>query len=169
MTMKERAPRNRTVTLDDAERDRLKRHLKTESEVHADTVDATVLGNCVDVAARLSPASVDMLFLTPPYNLTKRFGNSSFTKQPVEQYTDWLRGVLDALLPTVKQMAQYTSAVTGTHLPPSSRRRLSGSTFATELPGNARRGAARKPTGKTQARISGSARWATTTHSTLIR
>lgn len=103
MTMKERAPRNRTVTLDDAERDRLKRHLKTESEVHADTVDATVLGNCVDIATRLSPASVDMLFLDPPYNLNKRFGNSSFTKKPVEQYTDWLRGVLDALLPTVKR------------------------------------------------------------------
>lgn len=102
MTMKERAPRNRTVTLDDAERDRLKRYLKTESEVHADTVDATVLGNCVEVAARLSPASVDMLFLDPPYNLNKRFGDSSFTKKPVEQYTDWLRGVLDALLPTVK-------------------------------------------------------------------
>lgn len=102
MTMKERAPRNRTVTLDDAERDRLKRYLKTESEVHADTVDATVLGNCVEVAAQLSPASVDMLFLDPPYNLNKRFGDSSFTKKPVEQYTDWLRGVLDALLPTVK-------------------------------------------------------------------
>ena len=102
MTMKERAPRNRTVTLDDAERDRLKRYLKTESEVHADTVDATVLGNCVEVAARLSPASVDMLFLDPPYNLNKRFGDSSFTKKPVELYTDWLRGVLDALLPTVK-------------------------------------------------------------------
>lgn len=100
--MKERAPRNRTVTLDDAERDKLKRYLKTESEVHADIVDATVLGNCVEVAARLSPASVDMLFLDPPYNLNKRFGDSSFTKKPVEQYTDWLRGVLDALLPTVK-------------------------------------------------------------------
>lgn len=102
MTMKERAPRNRTVTLDDAERNRLKRYLKTESEVHADTVDATVLGNCVEVAARLPPASVDMIFLDPPYNLNKRFGDSSFTKKPVEQYTDWLRGVLDALLPTVK-------------------------------------------------------------------
>lgn len=102
MTMKERAPRNRTVTLDDAERDRLKRYLKTESEVHADTVDATVLGNCVEVAAQLSPASVDMLFLDPPYNLNKRFGDISFTKKPVEQYTDWLRRVLDALLPTVK-------------------------------------------------------------------
>ena len=102
MTMKERAPRNRTVTLDDVERDSLKRHLKTESEVHADTVGATVLGNCVEVAARLSPASVDMLFLDPPYNLNKRFGDRSFTKKPVEQYTDWLRGILDSLLPTVK-------------------------------------------------------------------
>jgi len=102
MTMKKRAPRNRTLTLDDAERERLKRHLRTESEIHADTVDATVLGDCVEAAARLSPASVDMLFLDPPYNLNKRFGGSSFTKKPVEQYTDWLRGVFDALLPTVK-------------------------------------------------------------------
>lgn len=43
-----------------------------------------------------------MLFLDPPYNLNKRFGERSFTKRPVEQYTDWLAGVLDTLLPTVK-------------------------------------------------------------------
>ena len=102
MTTKERAPRNRTVTLDDAERDRLKRDLKIESEVYIDTVDATIIGNCIDVAARLAPASIDMLFLDPPYNINKRFGDRSFTKKPVNQYTDWLRGVLDALLPTVK-------------------------------------------------------------------
>ncbi len=100
--MKERAPRNQTITLDDAERSRLKHYLKTETEVHANTVDATVIGDCVKVATHISPASVDMLFLDPPYNLNKRFGDRSFTKKPVEQYTDWLRGILDALLPTVK-------------------------------------------------------------------
>lgn len=66
------------------------------------TIDATVLGDCVEVAGRLKPASVDFLFLDPPYNLNKRFGERSFTKKPVEQYTEWLGGVLDALLPTVK-------------------------------------------------------------------
>jgi len=71
-------------------------------EIDADLVDATVLGDCLEVAARLAPGSVDMLFLDLPYNLNKRFGERSFTKKPVEQYTEWLGGVLDALLPTVK-------------------------------------------------------------------
>jgi site-specific DNA-methyltransferase (adenine-specific) len=70
--------------------------------VDANLVDATVLGDCIDVAARLTPSSVDMLFLDPPYNLNKRFGERSFTKKPVEQYTEWLSGVLEALLPTLK-------------------------------------------------------------------
>lgn len=102
MTAKERAPRNRTVTLDGADRDRLRRLLRSGDEVHTDTIDATILGNCVEVAGRLSPASVDMLFLDPPYNLNKRFGNSSFIKKPIQEYTEWLGEVLDALLPTVK-------------------------------------------------------------------
>lgn len=102
MTLKERAPRNRTITVGDAERERLKSCLQTEADINADTVDATVLGDCLAIAGRLAPSSVDMLFLDPPYNLNKRFGDNSFTKKPVEQYTEWLCGVLDALLPTVK-------------------------------------------------------------------
>lgn len=102
MADKQRAPRNRTITLDDAERERLRRKLVAGSDVGAETVDATLLGDCFDVAARLAPASVDMLFLDPPYNLNKRFGERSFTKKPVEQYTEWLAGVLDAFLPAVK-------------------------------------------------------------------
>ena len=43
-----------------------------------------------------------MLFLDSPYNLNKRFGERAFTRKPVEQYTEWLCGVLDTLLPTVK-------------------------------------------------------------------
>lgn len=102
MPEKKRAPRNRTISLDESERERLRPRLKAASEVCAETVDTTVLGDCLDVAARLAPGSVDMLFLDPPYNLNKRFGERSFTKKPVELYTEWLSGVLDALLPTVK-------------------------------------------------------------------
>lgn len=102
MTEKIRAPRNRTVTLDDGDRAKLRSRLKIPSQVDSGTVDATVLGDCFDVARRLAPRSVDLLFLDPPYNLNKRFGENSFAKKPVEQYTEWLGGVLDALLPTVK-------------------------------------------------------------------
>ena len=102
MTEKIRAPRNQTVTLDDSDRVKLRSRLKTPSQVDSGTIDATVLGDCLDVARRLAPRSVDLLFLDPPYNLNKRFGENSFTKKPVEQYTEWLGGVLDAMLPTVK-------------------------------------------------------------------
>lgn len=102
MSEKKRAPRNRTITLDDAERDRLRPDLTVGADVAFGTIDVTVLGDCLEVAGRLKPASVDMLFLDPPYNLNKRFGERSFTKKPVEQYTKWLSGVLDVLLPTVK-------------------------------------------------------------------
>jgi len=102
MSEKKRAPRNRTITLDDAEHDRLRCQLVAGPDVGKGTVDATLIGDCFDVAARLTPASVDMLFLDPPYNLNKRFGERSFTKKPVEQYTEWLAGVLDTFIPTVK-------------------------------------------------------------------
>ncbi len=102
MSEKKRAPRNRTITLNDAERERLKRRLKSVPDVNEKTVDITVLGDCLETSTRLAPASVDMLFLDPPYNLNKRFGERSFTKKPVEQYTEWLGSILDILLPTVK-------------------------------------------------------------------
>lgn len=102
MSEKNRAPRNRTVTLDDGDRARLRPRLTPPSQVRPGTVDATVLGDCLVVAGLLAPGSVDLLVLDPPYNLNKRFGDSTFTKKPVEQYTTWLGGVLDTLLPTVK-------------------------------------------------------------------
>jgi site-specific DNA-methyltransferase (adenine-specific) len=102
MTEKARAPRNRTVTLDDGDRAKLRSRLTAPSQVGPGTLDATVLGDCLEVAGLLAPHSVDMLFLDPPYNLNKRFGDSTFSKKPVDQYTEWLGGVLDALLPTVK-------------------------------------------------------------------
>ena len=103
MQEKTRAPRNRTVTLDEGDRVKLRSRLTAPSHVGPSTIDATVLGDCQEVAGSLAPRSVDLLFLDPPYNLNKRFGDNTFTKKPVEQYTEWLGGVLDTLLPTVKR------------------------------------------------------------------
>ena len=99
---RKRAPGNRTVTLNDSERDRLRTRLVHACDVDDGTVDATVLGNCLEVASRVTQGSVDMLFLDPPYNLNKRFGARTFSKRPVDQYTQWLGGVLDVLITLVK-------------------------------------------------------------------
>lgn len=64
--------------------------------------DITVLGDCLDAARSIAPGSVDLLFLDPPYNLNKKFGDQGFVKQSVEGYGAWLAHVLDVLLPLVQ-------------------------------------------------------------------
>ncbi|MBC6440720.1 MAG: site-specific DNA-methyltransferase [Rhodospirillales bacterium] len=102
MLEKSRAPRNRTITLNKDDRKHLRKRLKSSAKAQENYVDVTILGDCLEVAPYIAKNSVDMLFLDPPYNLNKRFGDRSFTKGPVKQYTEWLGGILDALLPAVK-------------------------------------------------------------------
>jgi site-specific DNA-methyltransferase (adenine-specific) len=48
---------------------------------------------------------VDLLFLDPPYNLTKSFGVLAFTERPIEEYTEWLSSLLRTLKPILKSSA----------------------------------------------------------------
>jgi site-specific DNA-methyltransferase (adenine-specific) len=61
------------------------------------------LGDCLELAPRLPTGSVDLLVLDPPYNLNKRFGDDTFSRRPVAEYTTWLETMLDALLPLMKR------------------------------------------------------------------
>ena len=42
---------------------------------------------CIDL---LPDQFIDLLIIDPPYNLTKKFGNSTFSKTSSEEYEDWL-------------------------------------------------------------------------------
>jgi site-specific DNA-methyltransferase (adenine-specific) len=68
-------------------------------------VNATILGDCLTIAPKLDKRSVDLLFLDPPYNLSKRFGEAQFSRQSVEDYADWLGQVIDAFMPALKPSA----------------------------------------------------------------
>lgn len=102
MSDKKRAPRNRTITLTDADRKDLADRLHAPDSLPNPARNCTILGDCVDVVPQLPTGAVDLLVLDPPYNLNKRFGDNTFSKRPVEEYTDWLGGVLDTLLPAMK-------------------------------------------------------------------
>jgi site-specific DNA-methyltransferase (adenine-specific) len=65
-------------------------------------LDRTFLGDCTVLTPHLPRGFADFLFLDPPYNLNKRFGEVTFTRKSVEEYTSWLSGLLDVLLPTLK-------------------------------------------------------------------
>lgn len=105
MIKKTRAPRNRTLVLTDADRAVLAARLVAAVHVKPDLVDRTVLGDCLEVASKLSRGTVDLLFLDPPYNLNKRFGDTTFARRAVDEYTAWLGRVLDAFMPTLRPTA----------------------------------------------------------------
>src|SRR5688572_11357933 len=102
MIDQERAPRNRTITLTNAERSELRERLLKVEEVTLDAIDCTILGDCLIAAKNLAPKSVDLLVLDPPYNLTKRFGENTFSRRSVDKYTNWLGEVLDCILPLMR-------------------------------------------------------------------
>jgi site-specific DNA-methyltransferase (adenine-specific) len=65
-------------------------------------LDRTFLGDCRVIAPLLPRGFANLLFLDPPYNLDKRFGDTKFAKRSVDEYTAWLAQLLDVLLPTLK-------------------------------------------------------------------
>jgi site-specific DNA-methyltransferase (adenine-specific) len=99
---KTRAPRNRTISLTEADRARLRGRLFIGENVSSAVSNCTILGDCMEIVDKLARGSVDLLILDPPYNLNKQFGDTKFLRRGVDEYADWLGGVLDKLLPTVK-------------------------------------------------------------------
>ena len=52
----------------------------------SDITDRTINGDSFEVLSRLPDSFVDLLLVDPPYNLTKKFGDTSFNKMSSEQY-----------------------------------------------------------------------------------
>jgi site-specific DNA-methyltransferase (adenine-specific) len=104
--VKKRAPRNRTLTVNASETAHLRARLLTPEGISGNNVlGRTVLGDCFAVFSKLPPQMIDVLILDPPYNLTKKFGSKTFSRVPVNEYTDWLRSLFRAIKPLLKPTA----------------------------------------------------------------
>ncbi len=105
--MKPRAPRNRTIRLNIADRRRLESRLITLDRLgrERDVPTGTIPGDYHEVLPSLPHSFVDLLILDPPYNLNKDFNGRKFSKLPVDEYTKWLHEVLTLLKPTLKSTA----------------------------------------------------------------
>ena len=87
----ERAPRNRTITLSDKERGKYSEgicRLSKRVDV-AKLTNTTINQDLFLILDYLPPRFVDLLFIDPPYNLTKDFGATSFKEMTAEEYTSW--------------------------------------------------------------------------------
>ena len=102
-----RAPRNRTLVLSQGEIARLRSRLLSEASLRdgEDTVRRTIQGDSLKILPLLSRATVDLLVVDPPYNMTKSFNGSTFKERSVSEYEAWLRSWIELAIPLLKQSA----------------------------------------------------------------
>lgn len=101
----EKAPRNRTIDTPVSEGgEYLARCIRIEAPV-ADieaVLDSTVLGDALAVCPLLPEGSVDLVVADPPYNLTKSFGDTTFSRRSAADYEAYTRSWLSAVRPLVR-------------------------------------------------------------------
>ncbi len=105
--MKTKAPRNKTMTLSVTERSRYKKKLLTlNKSVPASALMNKTLLQSVNEAAEYFPEQfVDLLFIDPPYNLTKKFNSGTFKATSHHDYAVWMDGWLSQLVRVLKPTA----------------------------------------------------------------
>ena len=102
---KEKAPRNKTIDTPVSEGQRyIERCISVEKPVEdiGAILDKTILGDTFSVLPKLPEESVDLVIADPPYNLTKTFNSSKFSKCRAEEYEEYTRRWLSALHPLIK-------------------------------------------------------------------
>jgi len=107
MNKKQRAPRNRTLTLTDNDRLRLRKHVRCSvpQQPLPKPPEGVAHGDYRDWIQAIPQSSVDLLFLDPPYNLNKAFDGVRFSQKKEADYTKWLDSVFSDLLPLLKRSA----------------------------------------------------------------
>lgn len=101
---KERASRNRTITLSDDERTELKKYLHclSESCSPADVIDKIFNQDILEMTDYLPKHFVDLLVIDPPYNLSKDFAGFKFKATGDKEYLDYIRSWLLRVLELLK-------------------------------------------------------------------
>lgn len=102
---KNRAGRNRTITLADNDTDTYRGsvgHLREKCGVA--TAANSIFNEDFFSAVELLPDGfADLLILDPPYNMNKTFKSNNFKKMSIEGYTQWFEKCLVMLLPKLKE------------------------------------------------------------------
>ncbi len=99
-----RAPRNRTITLTQQETKVFEnRLLKIEGLTNPQQIENRVINqDLYEVLDWLPGGFADLVFIDPPYNLTKSFNGTQFKERSLEEYSEWLESWLPAVIRTLK-------------------------------------------------------------------
>ena len=102
-----RAGRNRTITLTKEDISRLSRKLiALHKRVEPKEIENKIINQDLFQTIRYLPENfVDLLFIDPPYNLTKEFNGNKFKEMTSEAYEEWIDSWLNPLLKILKSTA----------------------------------------------------------------
>lgn len=104
---KKKAPRNRTMSISKEELKDIGNDLiKVKSTISVEELtNKTINQDLFKCLNKLPKNFVDLLFIDPPYNLTKIFNSSTFKKTKENEYEEWLDSWFKQLLPILKPTA----------------------------------------------------------------
>jgi site-specific DNA-methyltransferase (adenine-specific) len=107
ITVKQRAPRNRTITFTSDEISKYKNNLiKLSKPLTVEEITNKTIHQDIFEALDLLPSNfVDLVFVDPPYNLNKTFNLTSFKEMESEKYEQWLDSWITKLLRILKSNA----------------------------------------------------------------
>jgi site-specific DNA-methyltransferase (adenine-specific) len=106
-TAKVRAPRNRTLTVSEDEKSLLSAQtISLSQSATAAEIDGRVIQQDLFQCLPLLPdCFIDLLIVDPPYNLSKTFAETKFTKTSAANYEEWLETWLRQLVRCLKPTA----------------------------------------------------------------
>lgn len=106
---KQRAERNRTLTVSKEEYESLSKRLITGESFSSfslpDISNSVILGDFFKTVSKIPARSVDLLIADPPYNLTKNYHGTKFNARSDKTYEDFTRSWITACLPLLKSSA----------------------------------------------------------------
>ncbi len=107
LASKIRAPRNRTIILSAEEmRCYQEKLLRLTARVTTQEIENRIIAQDLFEIFDWLPASfVDLLFVDPPYNLSKSFNGTTFKERSTDEYAAWLESWFPKLLKILKPTA----------------------------------------------------------------
>lgn len=107
MTGSARADRNRTIVLSEQEKQKYSSRLQqVNTPVFGSMItNSTINQDAFRVLPFLKDRFVDLLFVDPPYNLTKSFNGRVFRQRDLDEYAAWLDALIKELVRLMKPTA----------------------------------------------------------------
>lgn len=100
-----KADKNKTIDISvDTGKVYLERCLRVEEKIESveNIINKTILGDMLTICPLLPEKSVDLIIADPPYNLTKSFNGTIFTKKKDSDYEEYTAQWLNKISPLLK-------------------------------------------------------------------